>query len=134
LKFLEPLLLELAPASLLRLQSLSTKSIGDAGERIAEKYLRKLGHEILARNLRHPAAELDLVSQTASHLVVTEVKTTLGAYRPQRTRFGSYARERQRIAARALARRLHKKPRMDLIEVNLDRKTARIRLTHRLGL
>ena len=133
MKFLEPLLLELAPASLLRLQSLSTKSIGDAGERIAEKYLRKLG-EILARNLRHPAAELDLVSQTASHLVVTEVKTTLGAYRPQRTRFGSYARERQRIAARALARRLHKKPRMDLIEVNLDRKTARIRLTHRLGL
>jgi putative endonuclease len=128
------LLLAIAPGLLLRLRPRSAKTRGEAGERLAERHLRRLGHEVLARNWRHPAAELDLVSQTATHLVVTEVKTTTGQQRSLRRRFGSYARERQRIAAKALAQRFRKEARLDLMEVHMDPKTARISLTHSLDL
>lgn len=134
LRSIESLLLACTPALLLRLRPRSARLRGQAGERVAEQHLQKTGHQILARNLAHPAAELDIVSQTSTHLVVTEVKTSLSEHRPLRVRFGPYAMLRQRIAARALGRRLHKRPRIDLIEVHLPPGSQRIRVKHWQGL
>jgi len=106
----------------------SSQRCGAAGELIAAKHLRSLGHEILAQNWRHPSAELDIVSQTTTHLVVTEVKTTSAQNYGLERRFSAYARARQRLAAQELAGRLHKQARLDLIEVRLDLKNARFDL------
>lgn len=48
---------------------------GDAGEALAEKFLRRKGYRILARNWRIPAAEVDLVARDGGCLVFVEVKS-----------------------------------------------------------
>ena len=51
-----------------------TKDIGRAGERHAARYLRRQGCRILARNLRTPVGEVDLLAQEGAWLIVVEVK------------------------------------------------------------
>ena len=50
------------------------KLFGQAGESAAEEYLRRKGYRILARNLRSPLGELDLVAEDGQVLVFVEVK------------------------------------------------------------
>jgi putative endonuclease len=50
------------------------KRYGQAGESAAEEYLRRKGYRIVARNLRSPAGELDLVAEDGQVLVFVEVK------------------------------------------------------------
>jgi putative endonuclease len=52
----------------------SRKLFGQAGESAAEAYLRRKGYRILARNLRSPLGELDLVAEDGQALVFVEVK------------------------------------------------------------
>jgi putative endonuclease len=54
--------------------------IGGWGERVAAYYLEKKGYRILARNVRTPRGEIDLVAEwkdgvSAASLVFVEVKT-----------------------------------------------------------
>jgi putative endonuclease len=57
----------------------STRAAGDAGERLAELYLKRLGYRILETNYRFEHAEIDLICEhhagTAPQLVFVEVKT-----------------------------------------------------------
>jgi len=50
-------------------------SLGRRGERAAEKYLRRNGYRIVARNFRAAGAEIDLVAIDGETLVFVEVKT-----------------------------------------------------------
>jgi len=50
------------------------KLFGQAGESAAEEYLRHKGYRIVARNLRSPVGELDLVAEDGRVLVFVEVK------------------------------------------------------------
>lgn len=50
------------------------RSFGQEGESAAEQYLRRKGYRILARNLRSPLGELDLVAEDGHVLVFVEVK------------------------------------------------------------
>jgi putative endonuclease len=50
------------------------KLFGQAGESAAEQYLRRKGYRIVARNLRSPVGELDLVAEDGQVLVFIEVK------------------------------------------------------------
>jgi len=74
---------------------------GALGERVAEEYLVKRGMELLARNLRYPIGEVDLVMRDGKYTVFVEVKRRGG------TRYG-IGREavtlskRKRISAVAL--------------------------------
>ena len=47
---------------------------GQEGESAAEQYLRHKGYRIVARNLRSPMGELDLVAEDGQVLVFVEVK------------------------------------------------------------
>src|SRR5258708_18883381 len=49
--------------------------LGGRGERAAEKYLRRNGYRIVARNFRAAGAEIDLVAMDGETLVFVEVKT-----------------------------------------------------------
>ncbi len=51
------------------------RSLGQRGERAAERYLRKLGYKIVARRERGRLGELDLVAVDGRTLVFVEVKT-----------------------------------------------------------
>ncbi len=49
--------------------------LGRRGERAAEKYLKRNGYRIVARNFRAAGAEIDLVAIDGETLVFVEVKT-----------------------------------------------------------
>lgn len=52
----------------------TTKQIGDAAESEVAEYLKKRGHEILARNWRTKYCEIDIVSRAGGTVYFTEVK------------------------------------------------------------
>jgi putative endonuclease len=54
---------------------LSKRESGQAAERIAADFLAAQGLEILFRNYRRRAGELDLVARTRDVLVIAEVRT-----------------------------------------------------------
>lgn len=49
--------------------------LGARGEYLAERFLRRAGFRIVARNYRCPAGELDLIARDGDALVFIEVKT-----------------------------------------------------------
>ncbi len=62
---------------------LTTKVIGDRGERIAARYLKEKGYRVMDRNYRYRRAELDLVcfepeGEAGGEIVFVEVKSRQG--------------------------------------------------------
>jgi len=53
----------------------SKKELGQFGEKIAEKFLRKKGYEILTTNFRLKWGEIDIVARKQEKIVFFEVKT-----------------------------------------------------------
>ncbi len=51
------------------------KSLGKAGEDLAERYLKRQGYAIVARNYRCPLGEIDLIAVNRRVVVFVEVKT-----------------------------------------------------------
>ena len=110
----------------------STHTRGSRGESIAEAFLCRKGHAVLARNFRDPASrcEIDLVTRDGDELVFVEVKAGTGR------RFGdpqSWVNARkQRHIARAARRflqdgSLHDTPcRFDVIGIDLSMDPPRI--------
>lgn len=54
-------------------------ALGARGEALAERYLKRAGFRILARNYRCRYGEIDLVAEEGGCLVFVEVKTRSGA-------------------------------------------------------
>ncbi len=54
------------------------KSIGQLGEEIAEKYLKKKGYKILERNYKRPWGEIDIITEKEEDIIFVEVKTLAG--------------------------------------------------------
>jgi putative endonuclease len=52
--------------------------LGISGEALAEDHLRGLGYEVVARDVRTPLGQLDLVAMDGPTLVFVEVKTRAG--------------------------------------------------------
>lgn len=51
------------------------RKFGDLGEKIAEKYLKSKGYNIIDRNYLKPWGEIDLITRYKDILVFCEVKT-----------------------------------------------------------
>ena len=56
----------------------SRVAVGKQGEQLAERYLKRQGYRILARNFRAARAEIDLVAMDDETLVFIEVKRRIG--------------------------------------------------------
>jgi putative endonuclease len=52
-----------------------TRLLGDAGERLAARQLKKLGYRILARQARSKLGEIDLIALDGDTIVFVEVKS-----------------------------------------------------------
>ncbi len=51
------------------------KSLGKAGEDLAERYLKRQGYAVVERNYRCPLGEIDLIAVNKQAVVFVEVKT-----------------------------------------------------------
>ena len=56
-----------------------SKRLGQMGEKLAHKHLKKRGYKILARNYLCPVGEVDLIALDGETLVFVEVKTMQAA-------------------------------------------------------
>ncbi len=92
-------------------------ALGRRGERAAERYLRRIGYRIVARNFRAAGAEIDLVAIDGETLVFVEVKTrsSRAAGGPEEA-VDERKQKQMRRAAEAFARRY----RADEIEMRFD--------------
>ncbi len=61
----------------------SRQALGAFGERYAAAYLARVGYRIVARNVRLPSGEIDIVAEDGDTLAFVEVRTRRG------DRFGS---------------------------------------------
>ncbi|SNX55533.1 YraN family protein [Thermoanaerobacterium sp. RBIITD] len=54
---------------------MNNKVLGNLGENIAEKYLKKYGYSIIEKNFRCAIGEIDIIAINKNSLVFVEVKT-----------------------------------------------------------
>ena len=104
------------------------KDIGNIGERVAARYLRKHGYRILARNHYCGKNELDIVARDGIYIAFIEVKALTFESPEDADRRPSFAVDmaKRRRTAEAARAYLHEHPtklcpRLDVIEVYLDR-------------
>lgn len=62
----------------LKVRKRHNKNLGERGEKIAARHLRKEGYKILERNMRTPFGEVDIVAKKKDALIFCEVKTREG--------------------------------------------------------
>jgi putative endonuclease len=55
-------------------QPKSSRETGVLGEKLGEEYLKKAGYKIIARNVRSPFGEIDIVAEHQKTLVFIEIK------------------------------------------------------------
>ena len=65
----------LTAASFQKLNSLTTKEIGNLGEKIARDYLERKKYKILAQNFKRKWGEIDIVAKKKGVISFFEVKT-----------------------------------------------------------
>lgn len=95
--------------------------LGQRGEAAAAAYLESLGMRVVARNVRTPVGEIDLVARDRRLLVFVEVKTRRGEVFGSPAEAVGHRKQRQIVRAaqwylnQGLGRRLQ--PRFDVISV-----------------
>ncbi|MDI3310483.1 MAG: YraN family protein [Thermoanaerobacterium sp.] len=110
---------------------MNAKILGNLGETIAEKYLKKSGYIIVCKNFRCPIGEIDIIALNKNSLVFVEVKTRTS------TKFGypkeavTYYKKNKIIKVAEAFLAFNKKYancvfRFDVIEILVDPKTFKL--------
>jgi putative endonuclease len=115
----------------------ATGPIGQRGEEIAARFLRRRGVTIVERNLRSRLGEIDLVGRDGSVVVFVEVKARRGVA-PDPPQGAVDARKRMRLARLArgyvASRRLgNQRCRFDVVAVTLGEAGDDARVEHFRG-
>jgi putative endonuclease len=110
------------------------KSLGDRGEDVAAKFLKRQGYHILGRGLDSPLGELDIVAVDGRTVVFVEVKTRQSdnAGRPSEA---IDQRKEQRMTQAALAylksnRLLEYSARFDVVAITWPEKVRQPTIEH----
>ncbi len=111
----------------------TTKEIGDMGESRAVHYLRLRGYTVKERNWRYGKGEIDIIASTLREIVFVEVKTR--SYQPHdletapppgnAVRADKKRLTRQTANAYLHAHPTHKQPRMDVIEIWIEKNPSK---------
>jgi putative endonuclease len=107
---------------------------GDRSERAAARYLRGLGHRIVARNWRCSLGELDLVTLDQDYLVFVEVRSTEDAD-PLRAASSVRELKQRRLTQLALAflqkyRLLDRPTRFDVLAISWSSDQRQPKIEH----
>ena len=116
---------------------MKTVEIGRLGETYAAKFLKKNGYRVLERNKHESHNELDLIVTDKEYLVFVEVKArsvSNDLHLPYGSPAAAVDRQKQRRTIQAAQAYLStcrkkdqkKQPRMDVIEVFLDRDSHKL--------
>ena len=120
---------------------MTTTDIGRYGEKLAARYLRKKGYRIIERNIHKSHNEIDIIAVNKEFLVFAEVKTRSvdeDLYSEYGTPASAVTSAKQRRLILAAKRYIFdtkkyygKQPRMDVLEVYLDKTTGRpLKINH----
>jgi putative endonuclease len=96
------------------------KALGNKGEEIAAKYLKKKGYKILKRNYAAPSGEIDIVARDGGTVVFVEVKArTDDRFGLPAEAVGSKKQQKLRSVALHYLQKLRKQPpaRFDIVSV-----------------
>ncbi len=110
------------------------QALGDLGERVAAEYLERLGHRVVATNVRRREGEIDLITVEGDTLVFVEVKLRRSATYGGAVQALSPAKQR-RMADLAAAYgaehpELPAQYRIDLVAIDLGRDGAAPAIQH----
>lgn len=114
---------------------MTTKDIGDIGERAAARFLRKNRYRIKGKNLHFSHNEIDIVAEDKEYIVFVEVKTRsldtstdTNLYSPPSKAVTKAKQMHLLEAARAYlkAKPTKKQPRMDIIEIVIDKNSKEV--------
>ena len=114
---------------------MTTKEIGDIGERAAARFLKKNKYKIKGRNLHFSHNEIDIVAEDKSYIVFVEVKTRSVdtdsiVYIPEPPSKAVTKSKQSHLlrAARVYLKEKpsKKQPRMDVIEILIDKETHKV--------
>ena len=123
---------------------MSTRSVGQLGEELAVKYLKRSGYTVLDRNSHQSYNELDIVAANRDYIIFVEVKTRSVFANDMYSAFGTpasavtkskqmrtVAAAKKYLSVNAGSRHSGKQPRMDVIEVYLDKDNGKLlKLNH----
>ena len=96
------------------------KLLGDFGEDIACRYLRRRGYTIVGRNFTCRMGEIDIIAQNRKYTVFVEVKLRKNAAFAEAREFVTAAKQRRVIVAAEFWLAKHpesRQPRFDVVEV-----------------
>ena len=118
----------------LKLKASKTVDVGRYGEKAACRFLKKKGYKIIDSNRHESHKEIDIIAQNKKHIVFVEVKTrsvSEDLFNPYGTPASAVNKAKQSnliFAARSYLRnnRNERIPRMDVIEVYLNKGTSKI--------
>ena len=118
---------------------MTTKDIGDIGEKAAAQFLKKDGYRIVGRNKHFSHNEIDIIAEDGTFIVFVEVKASSvdpaygSAYGPPSSAVTRAKQLRLIQAANAYLgqNRTNKQPRMDVVEVWLDKESGKtLKINH----
>ena len=115
---------------------MTTKDIGDIGERAAVRFLKKNKYKIKGKNLHFSHNEIDVIAEDKDYIVFVEVKTrsvdssSAENYQSAPSKAVTKTKQMHLLeAAKAYlktAKPSKKQPRMDVIEVLIDKSSKEI--------
>ena len=108
--------------------------LGDQGERIAERFLRRQGYRVVGRSVRSEWGEIDLIAVHQRTIVFVEVKTrrSLGSGHPAEAVDDEKQRRLTRLALVWLKRNklLEYRSRFDVVAVTINGPCGTERIEH----
>lgn len=120
---------------------MNTTKLGRFGEKIAARFLKKNGYKILETNKHQSHNEIDIIASNKDFLLFVEVKTRSVAS----DLYSAYGSPASAVDKRKQARTvqaaksyllandtINKQPRMDVIEVYLDKSTGKVLKIHHI--
>lgn len=114
---------------------MTTKEIGDIGERAAARFLKKNKYKIKGRNLHFSHNEIDIVAEDKSYIVFVEVKTrsvdpsfdiNISAPPSKAVTKGKQTHLIEAARSYLKEKPSKKQPRMDVVEILIDKETQKV--------
>ena len=120
---------------------MTTTEIGRIGEKLAADFLKRNGYKILEKNNRQSHNEIDIIAADKEYIIFVEVKTRTAnqdLYLPYGSPASAVTQAKQRRTIQAAQRYLltakskGRQPRMDVIEVYLEKNTGAVLKIHHI--